>query len=237
MTHRDPRSRRCRPRLADYVELTKPRIAVLVLVHRRAGRVRRAVGAGSSRWSCCTLSSARLLVAASAQRLQSMARTSTATRCMPRTADRPLPAGRLSAAEVRRLRRRHAASPASPSWLLLVNALAALLGARHWIAVRRCVYTPLKTRTPLNTVVGAVAGALPVLIGWAAAVAARLRTAAARAVHDRVPLAVSALHGDRLDLSRRIRAAPACRCSPVVDPSGRRAGLHAPCSPRSCWCR
>ena len=48
-----------------------------------------------------------------------------------------------------------------------VNPLTAALGAATWM-LYVVVYTPLKTRTPLNTVVGAVAGALPTLMGWAA---------------------------------------------------------------------
>ena len=50
---------------------------------------------------------------------------------------------------------------------LAVNWLTAALGLVTWL-LYVVVYTPLKTRTPLNTVVGAVAGALPVLMGWAA---------------------------------------------------------------------
>jgi protoheme IX farnesyltransferase len=85
---------------------------------------------------------------------------------MPRTAGRPLPSGRLSTKEV--------------VWFgaitivvgtlqlaLMVNLLTALLGLITW-ATYAWAYTPLKTRSSANTAVGAVAGALPVLMGWAA---------------------------------------------------------------------
>jgi heme o synthase len=49
----------------------------------------------------------------------------------------------------------------------LVNVTTALLGALTWFSYV-VLYTPLKSRTAANTAVGAVAGALPVLIGWAA---------------------------------------------------------------------
>ena len=78
---------------------------------------------------------------------------------------------------------------------------------------------------PANTPVGAVAGALPVLMGWAA-VGGRFGLAAVDAVFDRLPLAVSPLHGDRLDLSSEYAAA-GLQMLPVVDPSGRRAGVQA----------
>jgi protoheme IX farnesyltransferase len=86
---------------------------------------------------------------------------------MKRTADRPLPSGRLGAREV-----------------LLAGALAFAVGdlyllatvgwaAAGWAAgtwfLYVAVYTPAKTRTSANTAIGAVAGAMPVLIGWSAA--------------------------------------------------------------------
>ena len=87
------RSPACWSRLADYVELTKPQIAMLVLVTV-------AVAAFVASWSTPDALAAAAhavgtaLVAASASALQSMAGTRTDAR-MARTADRPLPAGRL----------------------------------------------------------------------------------------------------------------------------------------------
>src|SRR4029077_5064472 len=86
---------------------------------------------------------------------------------MRRTASRPLPLGTLQPADV--LRFGAALVIIGSVWLAIaVNALSALL------ALATCLfylglYTPLKTRTTLATAVGALPGALPPLIGWAAA--------------------------------------------------------------------
>ena len=86
---------------------------------------------------------------------------------MPRTRTRPLPAGRLS--------RRHALALAfllgvAGIGLLLrfVNLPAAGL-ALATIIIYVLLYTPLKTRSTLNTLVGAVCGAIPPIIGWVGA--------------------------------------------------------------------
>lgn len=86
---------------------------------------------------------------------------------MARTARRPLPSGRMS--------REHALAFATTAGLtgvgslaLLVNPTTAALGAAT-IALYAGVYTPLKPRTPYNTWVGAVVGAVPPLMGWSAA--------------------------------------------------------------------
>jgi protoheme IX farnesyltransferase len=85
---------------------------------------------------------------------------------MPRTADRPLPAGRISARQAFTF---GFVTTVSGALLLAyqVNLTTAALGLATWF-LYVVVYTPLKRITPLNTVVGAVAGAIPVLMGWAA---------------------------------------------------------------------
>lgn len=86
---------------------------------------------------------------------------------MPRTADRPLPAGRLQPATVLLLG--GLSSMAGLIWLMaLVNLLTAFLGALT-LASYLLLYTPLKRVTWTNTLVGAVPGALPPLMGWAGA--------------------------------------------------------------------
>jgi protoheme IX farnesyltransferase len=85
---------------------------------------------------------------------------------MSRTADRPLAAGRMSRREAATFGA--AVTLAGLAYLdLLVNPLTAAVGALTWL-VYVVVYTPLKSRTTANTVVGAVSGALPVLMGWTA---------------------------------------------------------------------
>jgi len=88
-------------------------------------------------------------------------------RLMHRTRTRPLADERLSPAEGTAIGLALSAAGVLVLWIG-ANGLAALL-ALATVATYVLVYTPLKRRTSLNTVVGAVPGALPPLIGWAAA--------------------------------------------------------------------
>jgi len=88
-------------------------------------------------------------------------------RLMMRTRMRPLPDGRLTPAEATTIGAGLSGIGLLVLWLG-TNGLAALV-ALATLATYVLVYTPLKRRTSLNTVVGAVPGALPPLIGWAAA--------------------------------------------------------------------
>jgi protoheme IX farnesyltransferase len=86
---------------------------------------------------------------------------------MLRTRERPLPAGRIS----RNLAATWGIVTALIGLLILAvgtNWLTTLLSL-FVILVYVLVYTPLKVRTPLNTVIGAVCGAIPPMMGWAAA--------------------------------------------------------------------
>jgi protoheme IX farnesyltransferase len=86
---------------------------------------------------------------------------------MKRTEDRPLPSGRISPDSA--LIFGGACSAAGLLVLAMgVNLLTALLGAAT-LCSYLFVYTPLKRITPLNTVIGAIPGALPPLMGWTAA--------------------------------------------------------------------
>jgi protoheme IX farnesyltransferase len=86
---------------------------------------------------------------------------------MRRTASRPLPSGQLQPREA--LWFGATLLLAGTLYLALAtNALATLLGILT-SAAYLCVYTPLKRRTTLATLVGAFPGAVPPLIGWAAA--------------------------------------------------------------------
>jgi protoheme IX farnesyltransferase len=86
---------------------------------------------------------------------------------MGRTQKRPLVSGVLKPAEA--LGFAWAISVVGVAYLWLkVNTVAALMGLAV-LAAYLWAYTPLKKRTSLNTYVGAVAGALPVFVGWAAA--------------------------------------------------------------------
>ena len=106
-----------------------------------------------------------LLVASSASALNQWLEQNR-DRLMKRTANRPLPAGRLRAAEVCLFA--VVTVVIGLTYLTLaVNWLAAVWALTTWM-VYVWVYTPMKSRTSANTIVGAVAGALPVCIGWSA---------------------------------------------------------------------
>jgi protoheme IX farnesyltransferase len=86
---------------------------------------------------------------------------------MRRTADRPLPSGRMTPEAA--LMIGGACAAAGMIYLAVaVNLLTALLGAIT-LCSYLLIYTPLKRVTTLNTVIGAIPGALPPLMGWTAA--------------------------------------------------------------------
>ncbi len=86
---------------------------------------------------------------------------------MPRTQDRPIPAGLMSA-DATLVFGGVLSVVGLVELALLVNLLTSLLGAIT-IVLYLFVYTPLKRVTSLNTIIGAVPGALPPLMGWTAA--------------------------------------------------------------------
>jgi protoheme IX farnesyltransferase len=155
-------------RMAAYVSLTKPRLVLLVLVTVAVGFL---LGARGRAPQVAFLSLAATLVgtalvAGGAGALnQWLERDRDAL--MRRTANRALPGGRLAPAE----------AAVFGGLLVLVGTTILLLGANRLAALLALltfvlyvfVYTPLKTCTTLNTVIGAIPGALPPVIGWGAA--------------------------------------------------------------------
>jgi len=151
-------------RAGDYLELTKPRIGAMVLVTVGVAAFVANWGPPSG-WLLLHTLLGTALVAASASALNQWLEQDTDAE-MPRTANRPLPAGRLSNYQV--VRFSVLTIVAGVAYLALAVSLrTAALGLLTW-TLYVWVYTPLKTLTPINTTVGAVAGALPVLMGWAA---------------------------------------------------------------------
>jgi protoheme IX farnesyltransferase len=152
-------------RVRDYVELTKPRITTLVLITTWVGAYVAAPGLADSWLLVQTLIGTGL--ACSGCSALNQVWEAHHDRNMRRTADRPVPSGRLRASEaqlfgvtITLLGLLHLA--------VFVNLLAALLTAAT-VASYLFVYTPLKRRTWMATMVGAIPGALPPMIGWAAA--------------------------------------------------------------------
>jgi protoheme IX farnesyltransferase len=150
-------------RLADYAELVKPKIAAMALLTVLVGYT---LGGGT--WNpaaICRMFLGIGLVAAASGAFNQLIERRTDAR-MARTANRPLPAGRLSPAEVA-LFGAACATVGLSVLFLTVNATTALLAALT-LLLYVGAYTPLKRHTALCTAVGAVPGALPAVLGWTA---------------------------------------------------------------------
>jgi protoheme IX farnesyltransferase len=150
---------------ADYFELTKPGITLFVAFSAVVGFVLASEG-GVDLLALGNTIVATVLIAGGAATLNQFVERREDAR-MRRTEGRPLPAGRLlpGQAYVFGL----TVSAAGLVYMgLMVNWPASIVGAVT-SAIYLFLYTPLKQRTTLNTAVGAVAGALPPVGGWAAA--------------------------------------------------------------------
>jgi protoheme IX farnesyltransferase len=151
--------------LRDYWVLTKPEVNFLVVISTLVGFYLAARGPLDLARLLHTLLGTLLVASGTATLNQLIERGLDAQ--MRRTASRPLPSGRLSAASA--LWFGLALSVVGGVYLwLAVNALTSLL-ALSTLASYLLIYTPLKKRTPWCTFIGAFPGAMPPLIGWAGA--------------------------------------------------------------------
>jgi protoheme IX farnesyltransferase len=151
-------------RFADYYELTKPRLNFLVLVTTFVGAYIAARFRGHSMfdWSIAAAIIFTAMTAASAGTLNQAIERDLDMR-MRRTRNRPVASGRTS---------RYEATAFGVTLglcglgglAIFVNLLTAVFGLIT-IATYLFIYTPLKTRSPLNTLVGAITGALPPAMG------------------------------------------------------------------------
>jgi heme o synthase len=149
----------------SYVVLTKPDVTFLVVITTVAGFYLGSTGPLDWALLLHTLFATMLVAGGTAALNQYVERDMDAV--MRRTAARPLPAGTLQPRDV--VIFGVVTIVAGALWLALaVNAIAALVALATTVLYLG-VYTPLKTRTPFATAVGAIPGALPPLIGWAAA--------------------------------------------------------------------
>jgi protoheme IX farnesyltransferase len=154
-----------RVRPADFWALAKPGITAMVAVTAGVGYW--VAAGGIADWRLFLhLIGGTILSAAGAAALNMVAERRLDAR-MERTRNRPLPAGRMGVAEATVFG--VALSAAGVAWLAVaVNLLTAAISAATIVSYLG-IYTPLKTRTSLCTIVGAVPGALPPVMGWAAA--------------------------------------------------------------------
>jgi protoheme IX farnesyltransferase len=150
--------------VSDLMVLTKARLSLLVIITTFVG--------------FCTASAARFdwlllfhavfgtTLAACAAAVLNQVLEANVDRLMERTRHRPLPAGRMRPGTALALG--VTMGVAGVAWLwLFANPLCAGLAATT-IFIYIALYTPLKRRTALCTIVGAVSGAIPPVIGWTA---------------------------------------------------------------------
>ena len=149
---------------SDYLELTKPRLSLLSVLTALVGYL--AARPERSSWMLLPLLIGTALSAGGVAALNQWLEADTDAR-MRRTRDRPIPSGRVSTGSAFVL-----------GWGLCLGGLALLfakvnsLSAAFALATMVCylaLYTPSKRWSRWSTEIGAVAGALPPLIGWAAA--------------------------------------------------------------------
>ncbi len=157
-----------RSQIADYWALTKPDVNLLIVITTFAAfwlGLPTAAGSFPLFRLASTLIGTLMVAAGTGTLNQYIERYFDAQ--MRRTARRPLAGGRMQPSAA--LRFGAVLSAAGVVYLALaVNALAAVLAALT-LASYLFVYTPLKRKTPLCTLAGALPGAMPPLIGWAGA--------------------------------------------------------------------
>ncbi|MFZ0283676.1 MAG: heme o synthase [Terriglobales bacterium] len=152
-------------RLRDYYTLTKPEVNLLILMTTSAGYVLASHSPFHVLGLVNTLVGTLLVASGTATLNQWMERAWDGR--MRRTASRPVPSGRMAAGEA--LGFGLLLSVAGGLYLAAtVNLVAAALAMATLLSYL-LIYTPLKRKTPLCTLLGAFPGAMPTLIGWAGA--------------------------------------------------------------------
>jgi len=150
---------------ADFLALTKPRLNLLVLLTTLAGLYLAAPDGVPASLLVHTLVGSALVAGGAAALNQVMEHRTDGL--MRRTSRRPVPAGRLGITESTWFGMFLSVAGFGELWLGANGVAAAVAAVTHLSYV--LAYTPLKTRTSLSTLVGAVPGALPPVIGWSAA--------------------------------------------------------------------
>src|SRR5438105_3088854 len=208
-------------RASDYVELTKPRLNGLVVASSAAGYYLGQSGAIDP-LSMLQAVAGTALVAAGAAALNQVSERDT-DGMMRRTAGRPVPGGRVAPGDAAAFGA--ILSIAGIALLALrANVLSAALAAAT-LVIYLVVYTPMKRRTPLSTLVGAIPGALPPLIGWTAShghIAQGGAALFAIVFLWQIPhfMAIAWLYRDDYRNAR-------FPLLPVIEPDGRRTGRQA----------
>lgn len=153
-----------RSRAGEYLELTKPRLTFLVLVTTLVGFCMALKGPLDTMLLFHTILGTALLAGGAAALNQFLERDLDAR--MKRTGDRPIPSGRLPAGDALLFGAGLCVAGLFYT-ALTVNLLTSFLGVIT-VSIYLFAYTPLKQITPLCTLVGAVPGAIPPMMGWSA---------------------------------------------------------------------
>lgn len=209
-------------RVVAFYELTKPGIVSFIMVAAGVGYYMAAVAGGGVGIGSLLHAVVGTGIATGGALALNQYSERDADRVMRRTRDRPIPSGRVSPREA--LVFGLALLGAGIAHLAVASgALPALLAAVSG-AIYLLVYTPLKRRNPICTIIGAVPGALPILIGWAAG-SGRLEPGGwvlfGIVYLWQLPHVLALGHMYRDDFERA-----GFRMIPVADPAGRRTGRH-----------
>ena len=153
---------RVKSKVTDYLLLVKFRLSFIVVFSAGIGYV----FAGGDMHYFGLFLLAGFLITAASNALNQIIEVET-DKLMGRTANRPLPAGRMQSTEAIIAAGAMGISGIVLMWLLF-NPISALLGALSLLSYA-FIYTPIKRISPLAVFVGAFPGAVPPLIGWAAA--------------------------------------------------------------------
>ncbi len=210
-----------------WVSLLKLRLNFLVIVAALAGYLLAVPTGQPLNWAALAALTVGVLLSAGGASAINMGLEAHLDALMERTRMRPVPAGQISRDEAIIFGSVCTALGVGTLFVALGPVPAALSAAT--VLLYTAVYTPLKTRSNLNTIVGAIPGALPVLLGWTAAGVPM--TAAALSLFTLIfvwqfPhfLAIATLH--REDYARA-----GFKMLPVADPTGlataHRVLLHA----------
>lgn len=153
---------RLKQKIGDYLLLVKFRLSFIVVFSAGIGYM---FAAGDIRLFSLFLLSGFLITAAS-NAMNQVLEVQT-DKMMTRTSDRPLPTGRMSTTEAILAAGVMGISGIIIMWIFF-NPLAALIGAISLLSYA-FIYTPMKKVSPVAVFIGAFPGAIPPLIGWAAA--------------------------------------------------------------------
>ncbi len=151
--------------IKDYIALTKPRVTWLILMSTGVGYFFGAQNGWHLATLIHTIIGTGLIASGTAALNQWYEREADAK--MRRTQARPLPAGRMDAWKALVFAVVISAAGFAELWIG-ANALSAMLGL-FTLLCYLFVYTPLKQRSPHSTTIGSIPGAMPPLIGFAAA--------------------------------------------------------------------